>query len=45
LYSAEDEEQLDGLLSALPLDDWMRVTVTPLEAHPHDPALTEVTQR
>jgi len=26
------------LLAALPLADWLRVTVTPLEAHPNDPA-------
>jgi hypothetical protein len=28
---------MDGLLRALPLYDWMRVTVTPLEPHPNDP--------
>src|SRR2546430_1781766 len=38
LYRAESEAQLDGLLGALPLSDWMHVTVTPLEAHPNDPA-------
>ena len=38
LYRAESEAQLDGLLDALPLADWMRVIVTPLEAHPNDPA-------
>ena len=38
LYRAENEAQLDGLLGALPLADWMRVIVTPLEAHPNDPA-------
>ena len=27
-----------SLLAALPLADWLRVTVTPLEAHPNDPA-------
>ena len=40
LYRADSDEQLDGLLRALPLYDWMRVTVTALESHPHDPALT-----
>ena len=32
------KEQLDGLLSALPLHEWMQVTVTPLEPHPSDPS-------
>jgi muconolactone delta-isomerase len=38
LYRADGETQLGGLLDALPLRDWMRVTVTPLEPHPNDPA-------
>ena len=38
LCRAEGEEQLDGLLSALPLHAWMQVTVTPLEPHPSDPS-------
>ena len=38
LYRAGSEAELDGLLAALPLADWLRVTVTPLEAHPNDPA-------
>ena len=38
LYRADNEAQLDGLLGALPLYEWMHVTVTPLEAHPNDPA-------
>ena len=37
LYRADNETQLDGLLGALPLYDWMHVTVTPLEPHPNDP--------
>ena len=37
LYRAENKEQLDGLLSALPLHAWMQATVTPLEPHPSDP--------
>ena len=37
LYRADSEAQLAGLLGALPLHDWMRVTVTPLEPHPNDP--------
>jgi len=38
LYRAESKAQLDGLLAALPLYEWMHVTVTPLEPHPNDPA-------
>jgi muconolactone D-isomerase len=38
LYRADSKTQLDGLLGALPLYEWMRVTVTPLEPHPNDPA-------
>ena len=38
LYRADNRSQLDALLGALPLADWMRVTVTPLEPHPNDPA-------
>ena len=38
LYRAEGKEQLDDLLSALPLHAWMQVTVTPLEPHPSDPS-------
>jgi len=37
LYRADSEAQLAGLLGALPLYDWMRVTVIPLEPHPNDP--------
>lgn len=38
LYRAESEADMDGVLRALPLYEWMRVTVTPLEPHPNDPA-------
>ena len=38
LYSAQSRSELDGLLGALPLYDWMEVVVMPLEAHPNDPA-------
>jgi muconolactone delta-isomerase len=37
LYRADSEAHLDALLSNLPLADWLRVTVTPLESHPNDP--------
>jgi muconolactone delta-isomerase len=38
LYRADSEAQLAALLGALPLYDWMSITVTPLEPHPNDPA-------
>jgi muconolactone delta-isomerase len=38
LYRADTQAQLDDLLGALPLAAWMRITVTPLEPHPNDPA-------
>jgi muconolactone D-isomerase len=38
VYRADSGAQLDALLSALPLFDWMRVTITSLERHPNDPA-------
>ena len=38
LYAADSEAELDGLLGALPLADWMQVTVIPLAPHPNDAA-------
>jgi muconolactone delta-isomerase len=38
LYRADSQAELDDLLAGLPLADWLRVTVTPLAAHPNDPA-------
>jgi muconolactone D-isomerase len=37
LYRADTQSELDGLLAALPLADWLHITVTPLEGHPNDP--------
>ena len=37
LYRAFSQAQLEDLLGALPLADWLRVKVTPLAAHPNDP--------
>lgn len=39
LYRASSEAELDALMGALPLSEWMRVTVTPLDEHPNDPAI------
>jgi muconolactone D-isomerase len=41
LYRAQSEAQLDALLRALPLYEWMTVSVTRLEPHPNDPAAAE----
>ena len=38
LYRVESEPELNSLLQAPPLYDWMRITVTPLAWHPNDPA-------
>ena len=38
LYAADSEAELDGLMQALPLADWMQITITPLAPHPNDPA-------
>jgi muconolactone D-isomerase len=38
LYRADTETQLDGLLGALPLYEWMEVTVIPLGAPSQRPA-------
>jgi muconolactone D-isomerase len=38
LYRAFSQTQLNDLLAALPIADWLHVTVTPLAAHPNDPA-------
>jgi muconolactone D-isomerase len=37
LYRAASESELDRLLRALPLYEWMTVEITPLETHPNDP--------
>jgi muconolactone delta-isomerase len=40
LYCAGSKAELDGLLGALPLYEWMRTSITPLVQHPNDPART-----
>jgi muconolactone D-isomerase len=37
LYAAESRDELDALLGALPLADWLQMTVVPLAPHPNDP--------
>ena len=38
LYSAGSKAELDGLLEALPLNEWMHTSITLLDQHPNDPA-------
>jgi muconolactone D-isomerase len=42
LYRAGSKAELDGLLVALPLYEWMRTSVTPLVQHPSDPMRVRV---
>jgi muconolactone delta-isomerase len=42
LYRADSETELDALLGALPLHEWMRVSITRLDEHPNDPAATRI---
>jgi muconolactone D-isomerase len=37
LYRAASKAELEGLLDALPLAQWMQTSITPLEKHPNDP--------
>jgi muconolactone D-isomerase len=41
LYRADSKALLDGMLRELPLFDWMKIAVTPLGAHPNDPAAAD----
>jgi muconolactone delta-isomerase len=43
LYRADSKAQLDRLLEALPLYEWMHITVTALEPHPNDPGARPIT--
>jgi muconolactone D-isomerase len=42
LYRAGSRAELDALLAALPLYEWLRVSVTPLDPHPNDPVRARV---
>ena len=37
IYAADSRAELDALLGALPLADWLEMTVVPLSPHPNDP--------
>ena len=38
LWNASDSTEMDGIVESLPLYSWMTLTITPLTAHPNDPA-------
>jgi muconolactone D-isomerase len=40
LYGANRAPELETMLGAVPMADWMHVTVTELEPHPNDPGRT-----
>ena len=37
LYRADSKAELDALLAALPLYEWLRISITMLDPHPNDP--------
>jgi muconolactone D-isomerase len=37
LFAADSRAEINALLRALPLADWMQMTVVPLGPHPNDP--------
>jgi muconolactone delta-isomerase len=39
VYSAGSQAELDALLRALPIAEWMQMTIIPLATRPNDPAL------
>ena len=41
LYRAGNKDELGELLGALPMYEWMQMSITPLVQHPNDPARTE----
>ena len=38
LFAADDDDQLERILASMPLRVWRTDEVTPLSAHPNDPA-------
>jgi muconolactone delta-isomerase len=45
LYRADSKEELDDLLRALPLYEWMHITIKVLDQHRNDPMVTGSTER
>jgi muconolactone D-isomerase len=44
LFRADNDQQLKDIIATLPLHIWMTLEVTPLSAHPNDPATQQTTQ-
>src|SRR2546428_6373695 len=44
-FGAESEPELDSMIGALPLYEWLDVSVTPLKSHANDPADATVPRR
>jgi muconolactone D-isomerase len=42
LYRSGSRAELDALLAALPLYEWLRTSITPLDPHPNDPTRVRV---
>jgi len=45
LFRADSETELDSMIGALPLYEWLDVSVTPLKSHANDPAEATVPSR
>jgi muconolactone delta-isomerase len=45
LFRADSETELDSMIRALPLYEWLDVSVTPLKSHANDPADASVPRR
>jgi muconolactone delta-isomerase len=45
LYRADSESELEALLWALPMHEWMHITIKALEQHPNDPMANGSTER
>lgn len=45
LFRADSETELDRMIRALPLHEWLDVSVTPLKSHANDPADATVPRR
>src|ERR1700736_230930 len=45
LFRADSETELDSMIGALPLYEWLDVSVTPLKSHANDPADATVPRR
>ncbi|HEY0519862.1 MAG TPA: muconolactone Delta-isomerase family protein [Ilumatobacteraceae bacterium] len=44
LFSGHDGDEMQAILTSLPLFDWLTIETTPLNPHPNDPGLTNTTR-